>query len=85
MDMQELVDLVGAVLGKTEEEVEQLYEDDCAVDDLIFDRYGIDLEQFEKVAKDLLKLTPIVETAITKTKYHAFVHDDVIIARAACA
>lgn len=85
MDMLELVDLVGAVLGKTEDEVEELHEDDCAVDDLLFERYGIDLEQFEKVAKDLLKLTPIVETAITGTKCHAFVRGDEIIARAACA
>lgn len=84
MDMLELVDLVGAVLGKTEDEVEDLHADDCAVDDLLFDRYGVDLEQFEKIAKDLLRLTPIVETEVTKTKIHAFVRGNEIIARAAC-
>ena len=85
MDMLELVDLVGAMLGKTEDEVEELHEDDCAVDDLLFDKYGVDLEQFETIAKDLLKLTPIVETALGGKKYHAFVRGDEIIARAACA
>ena len=83
MDPMSVQELVCAVLGLDPNEDEN--EDWGLLEDLLFKRYEIDMEQFEKIAGDLLKLTPIVETAITGTKYHAFVRGDEIIARAACA
>ena len=81
MDSLELIELIGAVLGKTEEEIEELHEDWVVVDDLLYDKFDVDTEQFGKIAKALLKLCPVIETAVTGTKYHAFVKGDVILAR----
>lgn len=41
---------------------------------LLYDRYEIDFDQFEKLVKDLLKFTPIVRTAFTNTKVYTFIN-----------
>ena len=42
----------------------------------------MDVETFREIATALLNLCPVIETAVTGTKYHAFVDGDVILARA---
>ena len=81
MDSLEQIELIGALLGKTEEETEELHEDWGLVEDLLYAEFDVDTETFAKIAKALLKLCPVIETAVTGTKYHAFMKGDVILAR----
>lgn len=66
--MDESVDLLYALLNLPEDT------DISEASDLLYDRYEIDFDQFEKLVKDLLKFTPIVRTAFTNTKVHAFIN-----------
>lgn len=81
MDSLEQIELIGALFGKTEEEIEELHDDWGLVDDLLYAEFDVDTETFTKIAKALLKLCPVIETAVTGTRYHAFVKGDVILAR----
>ncbi|WP_051228304.1 hypothetical protein [Oceanospirillum beijerinckii] len=46
-------------------------------DELILRKYGVTVEQFHMITKDLLALTPLIKTAIDNQHYHAFVdHQD---------
>lgn len=66
--MDESVDLLYALLNLSEDtDISEAF-------DLLYDRYEIDFDQFEKLVKDLLKFTPIVRTALTNTKVHAFIN-----------
>lgn len=66
--MDESADLLYALLNLPEDE------DISIAFDLLYDLYGVDFGQFEKLAKDLLKFTPIVRTALTNTPVHAFIN-----------
>lgn len=66
--MDESVDLLYTLLNLPEDtDISEAF-------DLLYDRYEIDFDQFEKLVKDLLKFTPIVRTAVTNTKVHAFIN-----------
>jgi hypothetical protein len=54
------------------------YED---IDAALYEKFDVDLEQFTKIAEALLILTPLVETAIGGDVVHAFVKENIIIAR----
>ena len=79
----ELIELLGAALGKMEDEIEEMHEDLAIAEALTFNEFDIDLEAFSKIAALLLKLCPVVETAVTGAKFHAFVKDGIILARTA--
>ena len=81
MDWTDATELLGACLGKTEYEIEQACEDYGIAEKWADDAFDCDLETFGKVAVKLVALSPIVETAITSTKYHAFIKDDAMIYR----
>ena len=81
MDRLEQIELIGALLGKTEEEIEELHEDWGLVEELLYAEFDVDTETFAKIAKALLKLCPVIEAAVTGTRYHAFVKGDMILAR----
>ena len=66
--MDDSIDLLYALLNISEDDVN--LDEAC---NLLYDKYRIDFKQFEKLARDLLKFTPIVRTALTDTPYHAFV------------
>lgn len=51
------------------------------IDTALYEKFGIDLPTFSKVAASLLVLTPKVQLAITKKVVHAFIKDNTIIAR----
>ncbi len=44
------------------------------LEELIAEKYEISGENFEKLVKDLVKFTPIAETAITNEKVQGFVN-----------
>lgn len=69
--------LAGAALGLTEEAFDKIIdEDESQLDDLLFEKFNVDFEQFTEIASALLKLTPLVESAISKELHHAFVRRD---------
>ncbi len=73
-DLEELV----CVLCSVQESEEDPYPD---LDAYIFDRYGVGLDEFTAIANDLIRLTPVVKTALTETKIHAFVKNGEIVCR----
>jgi len=67
-------------MGKTEAETEEII-NNGTVDDLLFDKYGIDFDTYRAIIKDLLPFTHVVTSALLGTKYHAFVNGDCCIVR----
>lgn len=64
--------LAGAVLGMTEDQIEVILDDDEDFDSPLMKKFGVDLEQFTKIAEALLPLTPVVSSELSKQFYHAF-------------
>ena len=77
-------ELACKICGKTEDEINDIINND-KVDDMLMERYDdqIDSNLFYRIVEDLLPLTPIVETALTGDKYHAFIDhkEETIIVR----
>lgn len=61
------IDLLYSLLDLSEET------DFSNAEELLYEKYGIDFDKFETLIEDLLDYTPIVRTAITNTKVHAFI------------
>ena len=75
-------ELAGYMLGKSEEEVdEMLDQDDGTLDELLYEKYNVEFEQFYEIVNDLIKFTPIVQSVLSCSKFHAFVRDNVAIAK----
>lgn len=49
------------------------------VGNALYEQYEIDFDNFEKIVVGLVKFTPVVETAILKTKMQGFVYDGALI------
>lgn len=64
-------ELTGSDLDKIKDE-----ELEDTLDERLLQKFGIDLDKFEKVADALLPLTPIVEVEGTKGGFHTFVDKD---------
>lgn len=43
------------------------------IENMLFDKYGIDIDQFELLIKDLIKFTPTWKSLLTKSLYQGFV------------
>ena len=68
----ELEMLAGAAIGWTEEETEDFIDDDGDWDHVLYEKLGIELEEFATIANALIHLTPALESALTKSKHHVF-------------
>jgi len=82
MDDLDLFGIVGVLFEKSDDEIEEMHKHCWIVEDLLCERFNVDVETFREIATALLNLCPVIETAVTGTKYHAFVDGDVILARA---
>ena len=51
------------------------------VDEIVYEKFGVDQEQFTEIIKALLEYTPIVESAFGRKKYHAFCKGSAMIVR----
>ena len=71
----EIQELALYAMGKTEEEVDSILNDGDP-EDCIYDHFDVDYEQFAKIVRALLPFTPVVESAVTKEHYHAFMRKD---------
>lgn len=47
--------------------------DERKIEIMLFDKYGIDIEQFELLIKDLIKFTPTWKSSLTESIYQGFV------------
>ena len=65
--------LAGAALGWSEEKTEEFIDDDGDWDWILYEKLGVELEEFGVIADALIKLTPVLESPLTKNKHHAFV------------
>jgi len=42
------------------------------IENAIYDNFEIDMEQFYDIVKELIRFTPVLSSALTDTKFHAF-------------
>lgn len=63
-------ELAAHLLGKAE------LEDSEEIENLLYNKYGVDTESFAILASDLLNMTAPMRTAITNTLVQAFVVND---------
>lgn len=69
----EIEELACLVCGKSEEETNEIISN-YDVDNMIYNKYDIDIDTYINIVQDLLPFTSPVETALTKEKYHAFIN-----------
>ena len=43
------------------------------IENMLFDKYGIDIDQFELLIEDLIKFTPTWKSLLTESMYRGFV------------
>lgn len=77
MDYFDIEELLSAMYGITEDQ----RNDGFDFDDLLYEKFEIGFEEFSKVIKALLPLTPIVESALTGKKYHAFMKEGLALVK----
>lgn len=80
--------MIGLTLEKlddfeTEELARGIFDipDDSEIDEVLYEQFGIDFEQWAKIINTLIIYTPIVISELTKTKYHAFIKDGIALAK----
>lgn len=71
VDYFEVEELLSAMYGITDEQ----RNGDFDFDELVFEKFNIGFDEFQGIVAALLPLTPVVESALTGKKYHAFLKD----------
>lgn len=77
MNYFDIEELLSAMYGITDEQ----RNDDFDFDELCYEKFEIGFEEFMKVIAALLPLTPVVESALTGHKYHAFIKDGLALVK----
>lgn len=77
MNYFDIEELLSAMYGITDEQ----RNDDFDFDELCYEKFEIGFEEFMKIISVLLPLTPIVESALTGQKYHAFIKDGLAVVK----
>lgn len=77
MNYFDIEELLSAMYGITDEQ----RNDDFDFDELCYEKFEIGFEEFMKIISVLLPLTPIVESALTGQKYHAFIKDGLALVK----
>ena len=65
-------ELAHRAMGKSPEDTEIALEAETTDEDL-FEKYGIEYEQYAAIVRDLIKFTPLIESQLSKRIFHAFV------------
>ena len=71
----EIQELALYAMGKTEEEVNHILDNEDP-DDYIYDYFNVSYSEFSHIVEALLPFTPVIQSALTKTLSHAFVRKD---------
>lgn len=77
MNYFDIEELLSAMYGITDEQRNE----DFDFDELCYEKFEIGFEEFMKIISVLLPLTPIVESALTGQKYHAFIKDGLALVK----
>lgn len=77
MNYFDIEELLSAMYGITYEQ----RNDDFDFDELCYEKFEIGFEEFMKIISALLPLTPVVESALTGKKYHAFIKDGLALVK----
>ena len=72
MQWDEVEELACLMLGKDYDSIIDNYEE-SVIYDMFYEEYGITLEDFEHLLKDLIKFTPSWKSPITGELYQGFV------------
>ena len=78
MDYYDATELAAAML-----DIDTWAEDyeESEVEELFWDRFEVSIESFQKIASELLKLTPIVEASITHSKVQGFLKGNIFVVK----
>ena len=68
----ELLELACLMMGKDYDTIVN-EGDEREIEIMLFDKYGIDMDQFELLIKDLIKFTPTWKSLLTESIYQGFV------------
>lgn len=68
----ELLELACLMMGKDYDTIVNEGEE-RKIEIMLFDKYGIDMDQFELLIKDLIKFTPTWKSLLTESIYQGFV------------
>lgn len=77
MNYFDIEELLSAMYGITDEQRNE----DFDFDELCYEKFEIGFEEFMKIISVLLPLTPVVESALTGKKYHAFIKDGLALVK----
>jgi len=73
IDILEAQQLAGAALGLDDSQLDEVLNDEEALDRMLKKRFGVKLDTFAVIARALLPLTPVVNINTDDRAYHAFV------------
>lgn len=73
MDDYDIYELFCLMIGKTEDEIDEILEDYSKVEQLIYDEFEIDADHFVKIVEKLVDFCPVVESGLGGDKFKAFV------------
>ncbi len=77
MDFFEIQELAATICGLSEKQFEDIInEDESKLDEILWEKFRVDFDEFGEIAKALLLLTPAVGSELTKKRYHAFVIEE---------
>ncbi len=76
----EIEELAGYAMNMSEEQVETMLNDGLT-DELLYEKFEVDLEIFTKVIKAVLPFTPLIKTAITGKLCNGFVTENRFIVK----
>ena len=72
MNTWDIEELAYRAMGKTEEQTEDAI-DNGDIDEAVYEKYDCSFDTYCQIVNDLIKFTPLVESPLTGTKFHAFV------------
>ncbi len=69
MDEFSFEELLAEMLGITDEQ----REDDCYIENMLYEKFNLDFDDAYKFAKELILYTPPIKAGAEKNNYHAFI------------
>ena len=72
MSYDEVQELACLMLGKDYESIVNNY-DENNIDEALYEEYGVDINNFYRIIKDLIEFTPSWQSPLTKELYQGFV------------
>ena len=71
----DIEELAYRTMGLTSDETDKEI-NDGDIAKALYEKYGIEVDQYCAIVNDLIKFTPVVQSGLGKNLYHAFVDDE---------